>query len=368
MVDWSKTFKSEYDAARTTIGKESAYATKWQSLVRKLAKLMDAVGFDAGQESALGELRTAVTKGEGQNKISEDKGILQAAGAWTDGSTGVIAPEAKKRAASLKFLRHTYLLNKFGNHKVWVFNLPTDFKDWPSRYLATNASTAGQVKLLLASGKEHFSDRDRARLGSSTQNAMAWCQKAGIILANAAPGGSTPNQHSANARALVSRWFAEPGLLDATLNTSIATLTQGFKKIIATLNKGHFVVTDWVPFRGTTLADELDFLQSEAFTFRSFGEGMDVVYIESNFFTPNANVLGGQANWTRILVHELSHLVCGTEDVQNGQARYAWYGIGPHAGYPNSDCIKNAENWAFFAADCGGALSQSERNLALKII
>jgi len=227
----------------------------------------------------------------------------------------------------------------------------------------------GAVKTLLASKNEHFSNNERRLLGNSAQHSLNWCQKVGIVLANAAAGGNGPNPARTNARILVKRWFAEPGLDDAILNNYIATLTQGFKAIIAMLNKGNFVVTDWVPFRGTTVADEADFLAAEAFTFAGNGEGMDVVYIESNFFVNNmGNIVNGQANWTRIMVHELTHLVCSTADVNNGQARYAWYGIGPHAGYPGSDCIRNADNWAFFAADCGGALTLSERNMALKII
>jgi hypothetical protein len=120
-------------------------------------------------------------------------------------------------------------------------------------------------------------------------------------------------------RAIVRLWFAETGLPDATLDTFISTLDTGFKALIAQLNKGHFVLTDWVPFRGTTDADEVDYLNAEAFTFAGFGEGMDVVYIESNFFVDNAgNILPGQANWTRIIVHELTHLVCDTVDVPAG--------------------------------------------------
>ena len=51
----------------------------------------------------------------------------------------------------------------------------------------------------------------------------------------------------------------------------------------------------------------------------------------------------GQKNWIRVLVHELTHLVCGTDDVNIGQARYAHYGIGPHAGFPGSAATRNAE-------------------------
>jgi hypothetical protein len=364
MPDWNKKFKTEYDAAKQVIAKNSSYERTWQPLVRKLDTLLGTEGFDGASEEALAELRRKITDGPSQTKVTEDKGILQAAGAWTDTDTGTLDVEAKRRAASLKFLRHVYLQNKFGNRRVWVLSLPEDFTDWPTRYLDANASTAGAVKLLLKTSNEHFSHQQRRYIGNSTQQALAWCHKAGITLASAAKGEGGPNP----ARDMVKRWFAESGLNEATVNSYISTLNKGFKDIIATLNKGHFVVTDWVPFRGTSDADELDFLNSEAFTFRSNAEGMDVVYVESSFFASGGNVLNGQANWTRIIVHELSHLVCGTLDVNNGQARYAWYGIGPHAGYPGSDCIRNAENWAFFAADCAGALSEGERNTALKII
>lgn len=369
MIDWSKKFITEYTIARTTIAKSGSFEKSAQSLVVRLERLMGANGFDAAEEPALNELRSSITKGPSQTRHSEDKGILTAAGGWVDADTGSIDLNTKKRAASLKFLRHIYLQNKAGNRRVWVFSLPVEFTDWPSRFLEAHAATAGAVKRLLASKDEHFNDQQRRYLGNSTQQAMAWCQKASILLANASAGSSSAQPERTKARDMVRRWFAEAGLADATLDTHIATLSKGFKDIIAMLNKGHFVVTDWVPFRGTTDADEAGFLASEAFTFRNKHEGMDVVYIESNFFTDDpGGVVHGQANWTRIIVHELSHLVCGTQDVKNGQDRYAWYGIGPHVGYPISDCVRNADNWAFFAADCGGALTDAERNKALKVI
>lgn len=370
-IDWDNKFKTEYDAARSALASNNSFGADWRDLVRQLEQMMTPAGFDAAKETALGELRTKVTKGPSQTRITEDQGILQAAGAWVEGNAGTLTDAAKKRAASLKFLRHVYLQNKAGNRKVWVLSLPTAFTNWPTRHVSASGSTLGAVKTMLAAQGEHFSDQQKRYLGSSTQQALAWCQKAGIVLANAksAASSGTPNPARDNARALVKRWFADPGTDDTALAGFIATLDDGFKKIIAMLNKGNFIVTDWVPFRGTSDVDEADFLASEAFTFAGNHEGMDVVYIESNFFVDNpGNILPGQANWTRIIVHELSHLVCGTDDVQNGQARYAWYGIGPHAGYPGAECVRNADNWAFFAADCGGALTESQRNTALKII
>ena len=175
-----------------------------------------------------------------------------------------------------------------------------------------------------------------------------------------------PRAERDHARALVRCWFAEPDAGEAAVDKLVATLARGFKDIVAALNRGRFVITDWVPLRGAR-GLEAEFLRAEAFAFRARGEGMDVVYVEGAFFDDLAgNVLRGQANWTRILVHELSHLVCGTHDVNDGQARYAWSGIGPHAGYPSTATIRNADNWAFFAADCAGALTVGQRETALR--
>lgn len=364
MPDWTRKFKTQYDAAKTAIASTDKFDRDWRPLVRQLQKLMGDGGFDAGSEVALGELRTRIVKGPNQTATTEDKGLMTAADCWTDADTGSVELEAKKRAAALKFLRHVYLLNKSGDRKVWIHSLPIDFTEWPDATLKDNASTTAKVKELMRSKNEQFSEQQKRYLANSTQQGLAWCQKTLIVLANAAAPGAGGDA----ARDLVRRWFAEPGLSDTTLATYVTTLSAGFKKIVALLNKGQFVLTDWVPLRGATAAAELNFLNSEAFTFRSGGEGLDVVYIESAFFVDSAgNVLPGQANWTRIVVHELTHLAVGTIDVNNGNARYAWYGIGPHAGYPGSDCIRNADNWAFFAADCAGALTDSQRTQALAI-
>lgn len=168
---------------------------------------------------------------------------------------------------------------------------------------------------------------------------------------------------------MVKRWFAEPGLSDDDLKRFIGTLSHGFKNITAQLNKGQLVFTDFVPLRGASAREELKFLNAEAFTFPLRSEGMDVVYIERSFFRDHpGNLLQGDRNWTRIIVHELTHLVCGTQDIDLGQPRYAWYGIGPHPGFPGSAAIRNADSWAFFCADCAGMLNDVQRAQALKII
>jgi hypothetical protein len=178
-------FKSQYDAAKAAIAGTDKFSREFRPLVMKLQKLMGTEGFDAGQEGALTDLRAAIVAGQSQTKVSEDKGILRAADAWTDSDAGTVTAEAKGRAGALKFLRHIYLLNKAGNKKVWIHSLPTAFTHWPNKHLIDKAGTAGAVKTLLRSATEHFTEQQKRYLANSTLQAMAWCQKAGIQLANA---------------------------------------------------------------------------------------------------------------------------------------------------------------------------------------
>lgn len=374
VINWEKKFKPEYDYARGWLSRPEHFAKEWQPLVRRLHKLMADGGFDAGEASALSDLRRQVVKGKGGGllgkKVGEDRGILEAVNAWSDDKAALVEDTAKMRAAALKLLRHVYLLSKSGNRKLWVVSLPDDFRDWPSDDINARATTQATARVLLGSSGEIFSEERKKHLASATYHGLAWCQKTTSLLALAAKGidGKADKKASA-ALDTVKRWFADPGTSANDLKGYIATLSQGFKNIIGRLNRGQFILTDWVPLRPASAQDELDFLNAEAFTFGSSGEGLDVVYIERSFFVDHpGNVIKGQRNWVRIVVHELTHLVCGTEDVNLGKARYAWYGIGPHAGFPGSAAIRNADSWAFFCADCAGALSEGERKAALKIV
>ena len=364
MVDWNRKFRSEYDAARSTLAAEDAFDPSWQPVVAELARLMGEGGFDVARADALDELRRRATHAA-DSRVDEAEGLLRAAAPAGEG--GLVPEPVRRRAAALKLLRHVHLEGQAGSRAVWVVALPVEFTEWPSRQLADEAANLAGVRRLLAAHGEHFDDRQRRQIGAATSQGLAWCQRAAMVLGNARRTRASASAERARAREFVQRWFVEAGADEAQVDRVVAMLARGFKDILATLNRGRFVVTDWVPFRGATGTVESDFLRTEAFAFRSRSEGLDVVYVESAFFKELAgNVLRGQANWTRILVHELSHLVCGTHDVNDGQHRYAWSGIGPHAGYPSTHAVRNADNWAFFAADCAGALTHGQRATALR--
>ena len=364
MVDWNRKFRSEYDAAREVLASASAFDADWQPIVAQLAQLMGREGFDTGRAEALDELRRRATQGADTTRLDEADGLLRAV-AWM-GEGGLVPEDARRRAAALKLLRHVHLESRSGSRGVWIVALPGEFTDWPSSQFVDVAANLAGARQLLAGRAEHFDAAQRRWLGVATLQGLAWCQRAAMVLADARRARGGAGAEREHARALVRRWFTEPDASEAVLVKLVGTLARGFKDIVASLNRGRFVITDWVPLRGAR-GQEAEFLRAEAFAFRARSEGMDVVYVEGAFFDDLAgNVLRGQANWTRILVHELSHLVCGTHDVNDGQARYAWSGIGPHAGYPSGATIRNADNWAFFAADCAGALTPGQRETALR--
>jgi len=365
MVDWNRKFRSEYDVAREVLATAEAFEPDWQPLVAQLARLMALDGFDVERAEALDELRRRATHAGGVERVDEAEGQLRAVGPRTDGS--LVSDDARQRAAALKLLCHVHLEGRAGSRGIWIVALPSEFTDWPSSQFQDEAATLAGVRQLLAARAEHFDARERRWLGAAAQQGLGWCQRATMVLADARRARASAPASRERARALVRRWFVEPEAAEAVVDKALATLARGFKDIVAALNRGRFVITDWVPLRTASTGLEAEFLRTEAFAFRSRGEGMDVVYVEGAFFDDVAgNVLRGQANWTRILVHELSHLVCGTHDVNDGQSRYAWAGIGPHAGYPSGATIRNADNWAFFAADCAGALTAGQRATALR--
>jgi hypothetical protein len=381
-MNWDDKFKTQYDYSRAWLADNRAFDPAWRELATQLYELMALDGFDANRAKALDELRrrmsAAFDSAKPGKRGDESETLLRAVGGVSDAPGAVITDEAKMRAAALKMLRHVYLLNKSGNRKVWIHSLPVDYLHWAYLYLHGYCGTNQAVRTALGTREEHFSREQKKYLAVSTQQALAWSHRALIVLAQAASGTMTPTASASaarsparrdDARALVRRWFADPAVSEADLDTYISVLSRGFKAMIACLNRGQFVLTDWVPLRGASTDEELRFLNSEAFTFARRNEGMDVVYIEKAFFEDRpGSVLHGQKNWTRVMLHELSHLVCGTQDIHIGQARYAWYGIGPHAGYPGPAAVRNADNWAFFGADCAGALTDGERAMALRIV
>ena len=357
---YSKQFTPEYDATGSALS-AGGFAANFAAVGTALAKAIGTAGFEASGAAAFNSLRAwAATPRPGDPPSADEASrLLDAAGA-----SPALPAVQRGRVAALKMLRHVYLAQQRGGQTAWVVSLPADFTDWPAT--AIGAGSPDAVKALLRSSNERFSTTDIGNLSGGMLQALRWCQKAQVVLG--ALNGAGPTKVAAVD--MVRTWFGDGTISDADLLTQAAALSTGFNTITSALNRNQVVLTDFVPLRGAAPGtSEYGFLRSEAFVFGLAGrERLDVIYIEEDFFGSN-NVLQGQANWARILVHEMSHMCVGTVDVPAGtRKRYAWHGIKPNPNFPTAAALTNAENWAFFAADCAGALSSGEKARALRVI
>lgn len=348
-------FSGEFKAVHDAL-KNGGFVQDWVATVDKLVTLTDTGGPHGGQASSLDDLRKQAGRAGQSGKVGEPEGLLAAAGGYdiakpTDGTH--LSADSRQRTASLKLLRHLYLLRKRGGHQVWILALAKGFSDWPT--VAMAGADLGKLKTLLGDTCEPFSQNDKKHLADASQEAMKWVHKTLIALADK----GSAKRASAGVE-LVKRWFADANAKDDDITAAVTTLTAGFKKIQAVLGSGLLVLTDHPEVRNATTGDNAGYWQSEAFV-KGAREAMDVIYVESAFFNRGVNTLSGLKNWARILVHELSHREVATKD-----KCYSWQGMQPDAGsFPMADALVNADSWAFFCVDAAGHLTQSERKTAL---
>jgi hypothetical protein len=304
---------------------------EWSKIVTRARKLAGADGFDVSEASLTEDVRKVISKAEG-NGSKEALCFFDCAGEKVNGPvlTGVVGADLAKRLGALKLIRHTYLLKRFGAHKVWIVSLPTCFTDWPHAALRGGKSAAATK---LNDKTEVFSEEARKHLSHASQEGLKWVHKAMSVAANP--------KKSKNLE-LVARWFADNDTKDADVVRMAGTLNAGLKKIAARLKSGTLIYTDSVSERGTP---ENQF--TEAFV---WGDPLDVVYIEQEFFG-NQNTLTGLTNWARIVVHELTH-----REVQTKDHAYEHQGMSPKK-IGADKAIENADSWAWFCADCAGMLT-----------
>lgn len=333
-------FEDAHEAARSALASNKFSTEKdWASVVSAAAKLVTVDGFDSARAGVTDDLRKKVKKAA-DNK-GESKAFFEGAGA-TPGELGIgwsMQEDFAKRLGTLKLLRHLYLLKKSGSHKVWLVSLPDSFTDWPHDALM---GTADAAKPKLDDTSEKFTPQQRKHLSNASQEALKWVKKAMIVAGDP--------KKKANFE-MVARWFADASSTDASVVAAAGTLNDGLKKIASVLKSGGLIYTDSVGERGTA-----ENKNTEAFVFND--EKLDVVYIERQFFG-SGNTLTGLTNWARIVVHEVSHRVLKTTDIA-----YEHEGMAPRK-ISAAKSLINADNWAWFAADCAGALSKAQVTNAL---
>ena len=322
----------------------------WDGVIKDLRLLVQDDGLSTSKSGSLDALRTQIMKDSKGGK--ECDGFIAGVGGLDSNVAMVDAVTAKKLGA-LKVLRNTYSITKMGSHQVWIVSTPTAMREWPQDAYANKQLLT--VKNSLSDDAEQFSVVDKRNLGWATQEGGAWCQKA-MIVAGACLTGKGEGID------FIKRWFAdEDNLTELKLAAIANTLNDGFKKLSSAMTRGNIILADVPAVRDDTTNR---IWRSEAAAAPgSAASGIRVIYIESAFFNDN-NILSGDKNWTRILVHEMSHVELATVDV-----RYAHHALGMKPkkdSFSTANCLSNAESWAFFAADCAGALDDGIKAKVLK--
>ncbi len=335
------------------------YASGWKTIAEALPKLVRDDGFNYLQGSIPADIR-----GQLAGAKSLSKAIRAAAKA--EGSlVSKPSDNARSRALLLKTLSHLYFYESGGERKLWILSLPSVLTAHPIQYARGSDALVDQV---LDETTEIYTDEQKRRIEGAVSTSLRWIERAMIVA-----GDPTRPEH----KALLKRWFipATHPDADGAIAAFAPTLRRGLLKIAIGLKVGDLVILDDPGQRGTNSSWE----QSEAYTFPS-GD-IHAVWIEPGFWG-GGNTLTGATNWARIVVHELTHNYCQTEDHS-----YSWQGLLPRdsdvfsrvnnarvalqANFPAvrtltmDQCQTNADSWAFFCADAAGALTDRDRIAAL---
>jgi hypothetical protein len=316
-----------------------ASAGDWKATIADSRLLVTAEGYDVDRYKACQAIRHKSATAKQKMGTKPAVTLLTAAGVTSvPNSPGKLIPSAvTKRVAALDMLRHLWLLKKMGSHKLWVLSLPESYRDWPEA--ALDGKDYGAIGAHLNDETSHFSVEDRKHMSEATMKGLGWIKKAMIVTAS-------PDKKAH--MKILKRWFADSTSTDDDLKAAAATLNAGLKKMAGSIKSTFLLITDMPLDRGKAETKNVN-----AFVFKD--EKIDVIYVEPAFFS-NRDMFKGLKNWTRIIVHELSHREAKTAD---HRYRHHASGLKPDSGDANFTAAKaldNADSWAMFCMDCSGEM------------
>ena len=324
--------------------KSTDYASSgdWKTIIADARLLAVSSGYEVEKVKASEALRKVVSRAE-RKSVKAAATMLSGAGLIADPTicTAAVAPAVAQRVAALDMLRHLWLLKKSGSHKVWVLSLPLAYRNWPAVDLA--GKDFGGISDRLNDTSSRFSTNDRKHLSQATQNGLKWVHKAMLVAAE-----PDKKKH----KAILQRWFADSKTTDEELKIAAAALNDGLKKISTCIISTFLLFTDMPLNRG-----KADKANVNAFVFS--GEKIDVIYVEAAFFG-DGDMFKDLKNWTRIVVHEISHRMVKTDD---HRYRHHSKGLKPDADdatFNAAKALANADSWAMFCMDCAGEMSKSD--------
>ncbi|MDL2353753.1 MAG: M35 family metallo-endopeptidase [Pseudomonadota bacterium] len=335
------------------------YASPWKTIAESLSKLVRNDGFNYLQGTIPDDIRRKL------DGVQSPAKAIRAAAKAEGGLISKPSNNARGRALLLKTLAHLYFFEVGGERKLWILSTPSALAAHPIQYAAASDAVVDQV---LNATTEIYTDEQKKRIDGAVMMALRWVERAMVVA-----GDPDRPAH----KALLRRWFipATHADIDAAIAAFAPTLRRGLLKIAIGLKVGDLIILDDPAQRGSGSSWE----GSEAYTFRN--NDIHAVWVEPGFWG-NGNTLTGATNWARIVVHELTHNYCQTDDHS-----YSWQGLLPResdvfsrvnnarvALQPGfaavrtltmAQCQNNADTWAFFCADAAGALSDGDRTAAL---
>lgn len=305
----------------------------WKTIEANLKVLLEDDGPNATKAKVLDDLRDQLkkaSKGKAVAKTAMAEEIIKAS---KTGATGY-----QDRAALIKTMQHFHMVAKKGGQSIWVVDPPKAFSTWPYDQLAGKNEV--DLKTELSADTEVFGSGNRKMMSDSLQLARKWSADVQVKL-------GTPN---AKTLEKVKRWFHAEGASAEDVAATAATLFEGFKKVHATCNSSRVIFSDRPHLRASGTWDNV-------YASVNAGDVMPVIYIFQVFLKAGKrNALGSIPKlWLCALtvVHELTHKLVRTEDI-----RYDDDGLKPGASFTAEQALKNADSWAYFAADMVGALSK----------
>jgi hypothetical protein len=312
--------------------KTKCFDDRWSNIEPKLKALLAAGGPNDAEAPVLDLIRQSLNvvarKENGSDAVAQE--ILEISRYKSAGF--------EERAALLKTIRHFYFVNRAGNQSVWVCDGPKAYHKWA--YDLFPGKAVGHIKGSLQHDHEAFGGGNRKMFSDALQLTRKW--SADIV----AKLGKPDDDAVTAAR----RWFHRADASDDDVKKTAAVLLDGFKKISATCNSTHVIFSD----RPHKRADP-GFRDTVASV--NAGDAMPVIYIFKLFLDAGKRNRRGHIGklWycALTIVHELSHKLAGTDDIQ-----YDTSGLKPNATFTPAQSLKNADSWGYFAADLVGALSR----------
>lgn len=339
-------FTKAYDTARNSV-KSYKFAKNWKSVLDGTACLQCVLHTDGPNRTRganLDVLRKKIAEKKNAG-TSEGATILSMIGVSKWGIIGMSSNQSNA-AATLKMMRHLYLVKDAGAQTVWIYAGPYSFHKWVFDELKGKNGWSAEGKLNKVD--EVYTKVIRKHMGTGVTTSLAWCQKAVAKL-------GSPNQAT---KAMVETWFAPGG---TGLNGAITTLKDGFKKVSILLSSSKLIFSDEPidRMKGSAVTGQSNYASNwndYAFVDGGVRERLDVVYIQNATLKKWGS---SDEGWmaTLAIIHELTHRVLETADVV-----YDFTGLKPNDKLTCEHALKNADSWAYFAADINGALTDDARN------